>query len=293
MGLHEVGRIQPVGALIAYDARTETICAASENTDLFMKGLSWDKALEQSIEKSLDGKVLHALRNAAALPSLNSEPEPLGVFDFKNGSLDIRAHQREHLIIVELMPSKTETTALRLVKDLSRLAYSANCSTAPAKALQDIVKLLRLMSGYERAQLSRFTSEGCRQVVVDTNLAHHDEKRGTPSSLSFSKTNRALNFVADVSVDPIRIMGSFPGPIDTKYCQFVFPHPATLTRLFKRKLRAELTQPIYLENQLWGQLVLQNQVPQVPTARFKYMLQCAMPVIQNAVARLDVRRNLV
>lgn len=289
MKLHEVGRIQPVGAMVAYDARTEILCAASENTALFLDRWSAEKALGQSVEKSLSGKLLHALRNAAALPSLSKEPEPLGVFEFGRGPLDARAHQRDYLIIVELLPSEPEPSALRLMKDVSRLAFSANHSTTPIVAFQDIAKLLRLMSGYERVQFAKFTSDGSGQVIADT----YRPDTGTPVPLSFSKSNRALNFVADTSYQPIQVIGNFAGPLDMKYCQFVFPRAKTLDRLHQSGAKSELSQPIYQNNQLWGQVVFQSQVPQIPTTRFQYTFQCAMPVILSTVARLEVSQTLV
>jgi len=290
--LHEVGLIQPVGAMVAYDARTELLCASSENTFRFLDIQTFDDGLGQAAEKSLGGKLLHALRNAAALPSLSNEPEPLGVFDFGHGPFDARAHQREHLILVELLPAEAEPQALRLVQDVSRLAFSANYSPTPVAAFRDIVKLLQLMSGYERVQLTKFLSDGNGQVIADTYRAPHSKKSGVLTPLMILKSNRAFNFVADTSFESVRVLGTFPDLLDTKYCQFNCPHNKTLERLFRCGIKAELTQPLYQGNQLWGQIVFQSRFPQTPKLRFKYILQSALPVIQSTVARLETGRNL-
>ena len=147
----------------------------------------------------MGGKFLHALRNAAALPSIKKDSEPLGVFEFDRGSMDGRAHQRDHYIVVELLPSELEPSALRLLKDVSRLGFAASYSETPVAAFRDIAKLLRLMSGYDRVQIAKFTSDGKGQLVIDTHRTAEDR----PAFPSISNTKRALNFISDTSLNPL------------------------------------------------------------------------------------------
>ena len=121
------------------------------------------------------------------------------MFEFDRGSMDGRAHQRDHYIVVELLPSELEPSALRLLKDVSRLGFAASYSETPVAAFRDIAKLLRLMSGYDRVQIAKFTSDGKGQLVIDTHRTAEDR----PAFPSISNTKRALNFISDTSLNPL------------------------------------------------------------------------------------------
>lgn len=290
--VQEVGRVQPVCALVVYETASEIICAASQNVGDFIYGHLPERTVGQSAEAVLGGKLLHELRNAAALPSLSKLPEPLGVFDLGCGPLDALAHASSQYILIEVVPSQSEPTAVRLLKDMTRLAYPVNHAASPLAALTEIAKLLRLMSGYDRVQFAKYSSDDSGRVIVEARQVTIESGLDRLARLPNRRMIPSMQFVVDASTDPNSVLGRLDLGFDMGLCHFAFPSRAELSRLSQTDVKAELAQPLYQDGRLWGQLLFHSKLQHMPSTRFKYIFQSVQPAIQSAVTRLEGSRDL-
>ena len=202
---HDVGWIQPSAAVVVLRTSDESIVAASANLSQFIPEADADKALGNSAEKILGPTVMHALRNARTLPHLETQPELLGEFDLGSGPLECTAFAIGDLIVAELLKGEMQDSALELLKDIKRLTEKMQGAGNGQDVLQQVIGLIRILSGYDWAQALQFDGDASCTVIAESRRGSLPETLGSVVTASAVITNTPVtscHHVNDTDAEP-------------------------------------------------------------------------------------------
>ena len=287
--LRDLGLLQPVGAVLVIDAKSDVLVGISANIAAFAPKLTVDSTLGKMAETVLDAQLLHHARNAAVLPEFARKPEPLGVFDLGKDRLDVVAHQSGDHVIIELVPSKSEVSALSLLKDVTRLAERMDGHRSVEEMSASFLKLLRILSGYDRAQVLKLDTPGTLEVIAEARRTSLEPALGQSVSLckmSGDDHYGAIKIIVDVDEPAVPVRGHREAQIDLGRCHFTRPTDAKRKQLAGVEMKAEFAQSLVIDGQLWGQIVLQHGRARNPSIRVKYACHMVRPLLETNIARL-------
>ena len=288
--IHDVGFIQPFASVIAYRAEDETIVAASGNLAEFVQGIGPEKALGQKPDAVLGASLVHAIRNAQALPALRECPELLGEADLGAGLLEASAFALEDLIVVDLMMGQPQMSSLDLLKDFGRLSERMQGATDTPGLLTQLASLIRIMSGYDRVQAVRAGQGNSCTVIAESRRGSLPDNLGVvlpcPEPVA-AQPHPPYHYIQDVNDVAVPILGHSSTALELCLLPSSQPRAGRLENLATQGMQAELVLPLSVEGQLWGALLFQHRRPRAPTPRFRQTCRAIRPLLEAWLTRFE------
>ena len=288
--LHDVGHIQPAGVVLVFDGKSETIVAASNNLETRIANWSAAEAIGLQADEVLGHAIIHDARNAEILPSFQRLPELLGVTNLGAGDIEISVHGTGQHVVVEICEAQPEPSALKLIKDLTRLEDRMRHGQTMSDVLCDAVGLFRIMSGYDLVQAIRLRPDGQAVLVAESRRAALELAPGThvPWPLE-ADTLRFPPFrnLVDAESPPVHVIARAETDIDLGLCQTIMPSARHIADLSRMGIRSELTVPLATDDTVWGAFVFQGQRPRTPSPRFTYLCMSLAPLLKEMLSGRD------
>ena len=285
--LHDVGQVQPAGAVLVIDAETEEIVASSANLESRVAHWSAEDALGTRADAVLGRPVLHDIRNAAILPSFTRLPEFLGVTNLGASDIEISVHGAGGHIVVEVCDAQPEPSALTLVKDLSRIEDRMRASHDMAELFKTLAGLMRIMSGYDRLQALQLKGDGTTVVLAEScrALLESTLRQDLPAPMALSGAQLPpYRYVVDAACRPASVLALAEIGVELSLCQTVMPTPAHCQLLTELGMRSEMIIPLRSDDELWGFIVFQGQRARSPSPRFKYLCMSMAPLLNEMLS---------
>lgn len=264
--IHIPGSIQPFGILLSVESATLTITNASVNcSEAF--GLDARELVNRSLAEHLSADALQKIEQYIHSQDL-VEQAPLIVPLLHAGSLreqewEVTAHLHHGVLILELEPLSSEDVA----KPLQRLVRNAVHLIFGASRLIDLcqraAEQVRLISGYDRVMIYRFTEDWHGDVIAETTaphaqsyLHHHFPASDIPAQARKIFLDNWMRMIPDVAYTPVTI---YPGrnattgaPLDLGMSALRSVSPLHIEYLQNMGVGATLTLPLIDNGKLWG-----------------------------------------
>ncbi len=284
--LHDVGYIQPAGAVLVLDGKTEVIVAASANLETRIANWTAPETIGIHARDVLGSAIIHDARNASILPSFERLPEMLGVTNLGVQDIEISVHGADKHTVMEICDAQPEPSALTLVKDLSRLEDRMRDGRDMSEVLCEITGLIRLMSGYDRVQALRLHADGHAVLVSESRRTSVEQAAGTELPWPLDDDTTRLppyRYVIDAQSPASPVLSDSADDIDLALCHTLMPSPGHLKTLTELGLRSEMIVPLQTDRQVWGALVFQGQRPRIPNPRFTYVCLALAPLLKEVL----------
>lgn len=287
--IHLIGAVQPHGALIAIDARSEVVEFASTNTEEFL-GLPSEAALGLTLSE-LIGEA-----NAKRLPDMplaRTTPEQLQPwffeFEGRNGQ-SIKAeclpHRSEgHVVLEFVRPEEAPATVwedelLRrgIISELVKPDALAELADASAK-------MIRQITGFDRVMIYKFAEDKHGEVIAestsrpDSFLGLHYPASDIPDPARRHFTLNLIRSIPDINCENVPIISrqgfvadeGSPDPIDLTFSKFRAVAPVHIEYLNNMGVGASLSISLITNNQLWGLVACHHYGPRlISSSRLRF-----------------------
>ena len=269
--IHEIGHVQPHGALLAIEPRTLAIAQASVSVLAYF-GLAPEAMLGRSLLDFVPARAAEALEAAVTDAGIEANPTHLGIVAVNGrGPFHLVAHTFAGALILEAEPAEPgDATDFRtLTRRMLRSLQSAQGSQAFYDA---IVRESRLLTGFDRVMLYRFGEDGTGVVVAEAAEPHLEPFLGLtyPASDIPQQARRlfALNTVRlypDVDYVPSPIVPTLDPAtgeaLDLTYCALRGVSSMHTGYLKNMGVKASMALAITQGERLWGLVALHHGTP--------------------------------
>jgi light-regulated signal transduction histidine kinase (bacteriophytochrome) len=265
--IHVPGSIQAHGVLLVVELGSEIIVAAAGDTD------SLTTVPGIPVGRSFEGLVGVALSELVEGAGLTPGHEPLFLGSIRPGvglrELDILAHQRDGLIIVELEPSlQDRPSAARLLARLRAGVARIKDATTVEAACSEAAEAVRSFSGFDRVLGLRFLEDGSGRVVAEVRsealgslLNQHFPAGDVPAQARALYLRNIVRAIPDVNYRAAPIMPVEAQGLDMSDCAIRSISPVHIQYLKNMDVAASLSVSIVLEHDLWGMIVCHASRP--------------------------------
>lgn len=270
--------IQSSGALLAFRPNDDIVALASSNCHKFLGPQYAEGLLGLHVRDVVGSEVFHALRNVISLPSILRRREHIGVHKINGRAIDFSAFQSGSYVVSEISEADSDPmpTAYEVLKDVQLLQDRVLSANTEDEVFQNIVMLLRAISGYDCVAACKY----------DENLSHIVANAGNSLIASETlETNTQIHAVPDirlgnVSIRSITDVNEFDISLSNLRC---LPTP-NVEKLQQIGAVACATQGIQIGKRIWGYLVFLHRLPRTPNHRTRLALSHLHPSIS---ARLN------
>ena len=270
--IHTPGAIQPYGVLLVVDPLSDVIFGAAGPLEAIL-GAGFERG--RSTVQSILGTSLARLIEDTGLP-LSREASCLGVVPSpaRDGRLTVLAHEASDRVILELLPTRGDLQAGRLLSTIrtygERIGQTGNTVDAFRVAIGEV----RRITGYDRVLVYQFLADGSGAVVAE------DKDEGLPTYLNhrFPASDIPLQARALYSANPIRVIpdvGYTPSPVtwgpgfettlDMSQCMLRSVSPVHIRYLKNMGVQASMSVSLMTRGRLWGLIACHSQSPRPVT----------------------------
>lgn len=278
--IHMIGRIQPHGMLLAFQASDLVIIQVSENTQRYL-GAAPNALLGQplsSIFTEATVQCITARLEEDALEAANPLPivlaQPYAADSSEGAILQAVAYQAHDIVILELEPMPSvEAARLDNFHDRLRPAITniKHASTL-TQLFQHVATEVRKLIGFDRVMLYRFDDDHSGIVVaeallpgLESYLGLHYPAADVPSVARKLFTRKWLRLIPDVNHVPVKLV-SLAGKdfsLDLSQSGLRGVSPCHLEYLRNMGVAASMSIPIIDQNRLWGLIACHHYTPKL------------------------------
>lgn len=256
--IHVPGTIQPHGVLLLLDPQEERVTAAAGDLEGLMnvRGDPVGRPFE-----ALVGFPLAPLTKAAGF---KPGQEPLFLETFRAGEefpeLDIIAHERDGILLVELEPSlRDRPSAARLLSSLRAGVGRIKESRTIAQACSEAAEAVRLLSGFDRVVAYQFLDDGSGVVIAESLagklgslLNQHFPASDVPQQARRLYLRNLVRAIPQVDYKAAPLLPAPLSELDMSDCALRAISPIHLEYLRNMGVSASMSLSIVLGNELWG-----------------------------------------
>lgn len=267
--IHLPGAIQPHGILLVLETGSERIARAAGDMDALLgfEGEAVGKRFSQVV-----GTRLMALTEGAGFAP-GEEPLFLGSVQPTRGhSLDILAHERKGLMLVELEPSlQDRPSAARLLARLRAGVGEVKKAASLEDACQAAAEAVRTLTGHDRVLVYNFMEDGTGKVVAESGSHpsgsfrnHHFPASDVPHQARALYRQNLVRVIADVNYLPVPLSsaGASEG-LDMSDCALRSVSPIHIQYLKNMGVASSMSVSILLGDTLWGLIVCHGTAPKL------------------------------
>lgn len=300
--VHIPGRIQPAGALLAYDRKTSLVTHISENLPvLFQK--TRNELLGAPARELLGQEIWHNLTNAAALPDFALRREYAGSMALSSGMHDIHAFASGGWVVAEIEPSPTAPLmAPEVMSGVNQLVAMIAKTDDETSLLETTAQLLRTVSGYDRVMIYRFDSDYNGEVVAESRKSRLEPFLGLrfphwdiPAQAREIMRKLPLRFIIDADQEsvPILTADAKAPPLDITLANLRGVSPVHMQYLRNMDTAATMTLSLLVDGRLWGIVSFHHTRPRIPNNHVRLVCLSFLPVLQTRLAMLTAKSELL
>lgn len=291
-------RIQPHGALVAFDQTLNRITHVSANIADYT-GSSAAVLLGAGVGATLGRVVEHAVRNALSVATIDRQREFLGLLPLDMGPAQACLHRRGDRVLLELTRETAGTDAFGLQR-LRWLLTRQGAAQRLDEALDGMVRNLRAITGYDRVMAYRFRPDGSGEVVaeartlaVESYLNLRFPSFDIPKSARDICLEQPVRCIADTSAAdvPLLTLDANAPPLDMTLAEYRGTSPVHLQYLRNMDVGASLTLPIIEGGTLWGLFACHNRTAKRLGLEETLTFDLVGQIMNAAVGAILRRRN--
>jgi light-regulated signal transduction histidine kinase (bacteriophytochrome) len=294
--IHQLGRIQPFGFLVAMDD-TGRIAHVSDNAETWLgrPALSW---LGRPAEEAWSDELVQAMQALAERSRQGNTVERLYGWTVRRGPrqgerLDLAVHHGSSGLIFEAEPAvHDEEDAMQALLH----SHAAQMLTAPdLPALwQQAVTAVAAITGFDRVMLYRFAADGSGTVEAEALRPGIGSLRGLrfPAS-DIPLQARALylrspsRVICDAQDEGIALVGGGDAPLDLSMSVLRSVSPVHLRYLRNMGTAASMSVSLVVDGRLWGLIACHHLQPLRPSHRRRSAAELLGALCASGVARLE------
>ncbi|MBA1159408.1 histidine kinase dimerization/phosphoacceptor domain -containing protein [Microvirga mediterraneensis] len=272
--IHVPGSIQPHGILLSLDPETLIVHQAAGETRGAV-GRVVDRLPGEHAEAVLGGQVVHLIRSAG-MPL--TEPLYLGAISAPADPcrhLDVTAHQRDGVLILELEPSTPHPeTAAQTLATVRRISAELDAAPNLARLIQVASREFRRLTGFDRVMIYRFLDDGSGAVVaeakadnLDPFLNHRYPASDIPKQARALYLQNLIRVIPDVDYRPdplVPPLNPATGkPLDMSDCSLRSVSPIHVQYLKNMGVAASMSVSLVVDGALWGLIACHHASPKL------------------------------
>lgn len=270
--IHIPGSIQPHGILLAIDPGTGTILqVAGDHRRIAERETG--SILNANLADVLGPDPASLARSvpAAAEPVyLGSLAAPIGT-----GGLDLTAHHRRGVLILELEPtSPRPQTAQEVLAIIRRAAAELEAAPALGQLLGAAARQARRLTGFDRVMIYRFLDDGSGSVVAEDKvgdlepfLNHRYPASDIPKQARALYLQNLIRVIPDTRYVPAALTPTLNPltrqPLDMSDCSLRSVSPIHVQYLKNMGVVASMSVSIVVDGALWGLVAFHHREPKL------------------------------
>ncbi len=267
--IHIPGYVQSHGAIIGFDKADFTVNYKTDNLDSLIAQADPIELGQTFLEACTNKKLIHSVRNAMGLPTITTQRERLGVFDFGKQKHDVAVHIHEETVILEIeqlvSPADAPSDNISRVRGmLSQLNVYGE--------LQDLldsgVKALRELTGFDRVMGYRFLENGDGEVIAEARSPSVEPFLGLrypaydiPPQVRRVALKMPFRNIVDVQDTNASIIGRIEKPLDLTLTHLRGVSPIHLEYLTNMGVGSSMNISIIVRGELWGLFAFHHRRP--------------------------------
>ena len=261
------GAIQPHGLLLVLETGSERIVRSAGNVKAL---IAWDQELVGSSFCDLAGMTLQSLAKTAGLEA-GREPLFLGSFSPPmRAEIDILAHERRGLVLVELEPSlSNRRSAASLFAQLRGGVAKIKSARSVEAACEAAAESVRSLCEHDRVMIYQFLEDGTGKVVAETRAAHmgsfknHRFPAGDiPQQARELYLHSLIRVIPDVGYTPAVLTGECEDDeLDMSDCSLRSVSPIHIQYLRNMEVSSSMSVSIVIDGNLWGLIACHGAAP--------------------------------
>ncbi|MCY7399059.1 MAG: GAF domain-containing protein [Sphingomonas bacterium] len=268
--IHQLGRIQPAGFLIAISSDW-VIARVSENAPKFLNK-TIETLLGASLQKVIGPEAVHVIRNRLTILRGDDMIErAFGVHLNSSGPLfDIAIHLVGEEVIIEFEPSEDEG-AISPGSLIRSMIVRLQATESFDKFTREAARQVRALSGFDRVMIYKFDAEASGKVIAEAAASGMTPFLGLQFPASdIPKQARALykrnwlRLIADIN-DPgvaiVPVLNPEGLPLDLSMSTLRAVSPIHLEYLRNMGVQASMSISILCQGKLWGLIACHHLVP--------------------------------
>ena len=259
-------------AIIGFVRSDFKVVCFSENCESIL-GLSSDKILGLDVKEVLTNrKLVHGIRGALSLPSIESQRERVGRFPIhKNGTdqFDAALSIGGELAVLELEPASGDLNQANSSMFLIRTMLASLNSGEGIDALLDAgVNALRQLTGFDRVMGYRFLPCGAGEVVAERHSPSVASYLGLrypaydiPTQVRTLMIKQPFRMIGDVDDPHSLIKSKHHEPVDMSMTFSRGVSPIYIEYLNNMGVKATMNISIIVRGELWGMFAFHHYRP--------------------------------
>lgn len=274
--IHEIGAIQPDGALLAVDAVSGLVTHASENLHEYLD-IAAAEALDRPLVELIGEKSVQDIARCSAEPRVPHISQPV-FLEFESAAarmrnLECTPHRNNGRLILEF----EQVTDCRLdlwgQDALRQRIISDFIKPGTLDALAaEAADIVREATGFDRVMVYRFAEDKHGQVIAestnqpDSFLGLHYPASDIPEPARRHFTLNFIRMIPDINSMPSRIVASGRTnaphkPLDLTYARLRAVAPVHIEYLSNMGVKASMSISLVSNNQLWGLVACHHYSP--------------------------------
>lgn len=269
--VHIPGRVQSFAAVLGVSRKSNLITHVSDNFSE-LTGLG-ELEIGQEFYSSFENRELvHEIRGALGLPTIESQRERLGQFTFSKLALDVAVHATDESVVIEF--ERTDYPAERAsgaVSQVRQMLSRVHASGGVDEMMESAIYALRHTTGFDRVMAYRFLPNFEGEVVAEKHSPGLEPYLGLrypasdiPTQVRDSMLRMPFRCIADIDKpEPVLLAAPDAGSLDLTltHCKGVSPIHCEYLR--NMGVRSTMNIPIIREGELWGLFALHHRRPKL------------------------------
>ena len=274
--IHRPGGVQAHGALALLHPDTLQVLAASRNAEAVL-GIRHGRAVPDALAPAvaeLRDEAAEAPRDADGFTD-GGALEPLTV-DLGGTAYDLSVHRTPEGLLLEGEPTQAiELDTLSRRGPVRRALAALDRVQGVAGLLDEVVRQVRALTGYDRVMVYRFDADGSGEVVAEARRDADEPFLGlrypatdVPEQARTLYVLNRIRVLGDVDAAPVPVDG-VAEPLDLRYAALRAVSPVHLEYLRNMGVQATMSVSIVQDGALWGLIACHHHRPFVPPPRVR------------------------
>ncbi|MGE8673137.1 MAG: ATP-binding protein [Achromobacter kerstersii] len=300
--IHVPGAIQPLGALLAFDAEGMLQFASENAPDLLGAPLTLGQACTP-------GALPPSLTHYLSVWLGNADPifDPLTIV-LNDATFDVIGHRNvDGLTVIEL-ERRPEDVGVADPAHIYRSIERVRRQPDVAGLLDSAVREVHRATGFDRVMAYRFHPDDSGEIVTERHHESLDDWVGRrypagdiPAQARRLYTVNTLRQIADARYTPVRVLGApcaDPKPLDMSFSSLRSVSPIHLEYMANMGVEASMSLSIVIGGRLWGMIACHHHSPhplpypaRLACEALAQVLSAALANIEGAARAEQSRRN--
>jgi diguanylate cyclase (GGDEF)-like protein/PAS domain S-box-containing protein len=283
--IHQIGKIQPVGVLLAVDGADFTVRMASENlSDVFPVDCS--RAIGQPLARVIGAAQSQTIR--ALIGQKNWPGSLICSIDVVQGGsekpFDVHVFPSGDLIAIEIEDASYGGGDVfhKQFIPVRDLLWKLDAEEDVLRYGQSVVDEVRLLNGYDRVMMYRFDHNWDGEVIAESladgalsYMGNHFPASDIPPQARELYTRNLVRLIADVGDPsvPIRSVDPTLAPLDLSLSWMRSMSPVHVQYLRNMGVQASLSISLVQNNRLWGLIACHHMAPKYVPLRAREIIE--------------------